>query len=107
MTGVQTCALPICFPVTIWRVGVPQVDVAERYSVSQCCISRIMRGKAWSHLTGIYYNGKNYRIKYSDETIQRARELAATGLSFRAIGRTLGMSHQYVGEIARLERRQQ
>ena len=21
MTGVQTCALPICFPVTIWRVG--------------------------------------------------------------------------------------
>ena len=23
MTGVQTCALPICFPVTIWSIEIP------------------------------------------------------------------------------------
>ena len=26
MTGVQTCALPICFPVTIWRVIKEEVE---------------------------------------------------------------------------------
>ena len=30
MTGVQTCALPICFPVTIARVYDPMIEQAEQ-----------------------------------------------------------------------------
>ena len=31
MTGVQTCALPICFPVTIFALGLGLGDLAVRY----------------------------------------------------------------------------
>ena len=29
MTGVQTCALPICFPVTISSTTIPQIRIIE------------------------------------------------------------------------------
>ena len=41
MTGVQTCALPICFPVTIMGV-MPQYDVrADKWEIAQNAMDRV------------------------------------------------------------------
>ena len=66
MTGVQTCALPICFPVTIGGVGVVRECVGLIRDIWEMC------GEVWDEVIGenvcnslfginegvkVYYNG--------------------------------------------------
>ena len=44
MTGVQTCALPICFPVTIWHEWIEELEpTSEAFKeVIRCLIGSIV-----------------------------------------------------------------
>ena len=64
MTGVQTCALPICFPVTIWIEGVQEVNEISAVDVSDGKLSMDalnLAQKVYNMLNRIVVSGGTYR----------------------------------------------
>ena len=65
MTGVQTCALPICFPVTIkkgkTKFGVPVFEIGQEVTEAE--------DKALRQLTDEYDNYLKYYHSKKEETV--------------------------------------
>ena len=72
MTGVQTCALPICFPVTITYGGAWEDKFAEL--IVRECADAIDSARPYhtnDHLVNDYMNGVEHGHKFAITTIRK------------------------------------
>lgn len=79
--------------------GAFQEDIARAFGISQAGVSKILRGRAWAHVTGIA-RAERTRPRQSADAIATIRALAAQGLSYREIGLRVGCSVSAAHRIA-------
>lgn len=82
------------------RAGTSQTEVAAELGVTRAAINSIMRGKNWSHVTGIEKGAEFYpRRTLTEESALQAIVWRSEGVPIKEIGRRLGVSTSTVKSI--------
>ena len=82
--------------VALCNAGSEYKEVAERFGVGLTTIGEIMRGAAWSRVTGIK-NARQRRM--SDEDVIKCVAMAKDGVPVTTIAASVGMSRACIQKI--------